>query len=340
MTVVVAVLAATAAAWWPGRAVARVPVTRALSARPPRPKPAHHSAIVAAVLIVAGIVALVLSGRSTLPLIVAGILATILGTLLLGPLAIRLFARAAGRAPIAVRLALRDLARYQARSGAALAAITLALGIAATIVILAAAEEKKSAAQPPNLSSRQIRVYTGAVKDGAIPVQTPAELDRMAARVRQLAADLDDAAVIPLRSAFQPGEPSQSLRGCPRPFLDSPFAASRHPNSRPSKGSSTSPRLPCSGTSESTARRSIRARTSWPIRACRPTSSSFPSSSRRGGTNTMCCRSRTSRESTAGSTSAGTPTVSCRPRSSRSTVFAATAGDRFRPGGSSSRVGL
>jgi putative ABC transport system permease protein len=53
MTVVVAVLAATAAAWWPGRAVARVPVTRALSARPPRPKPAHHSAIVAAVLIVA-----------------------------------------------------------------------------------------------------------------------------------------------------------------------------------------------------------------------------------------------------------------------------------------------
>jgi putative ABC transport system permease protein len=112
-----------------------------------------------------------------------------------------------------VRLALRDLARYQARSGAALAAITLALGIAATIVILAAAEEKKSAAQPPNLSSRQIRVYTGAVKDGAIPIQTPAELDRMAARVRQLAADLDGAAVIPLRSAFDPGEPSHVFEG-------------------------------------------------------------------------------------------------------------------------------
>ncbi len=125
LTVLVAVLAATAAAWWPGRAVARVPVTRALSARPPRPKPAHHSALVAAVLIVVGIGALVLSGRSTLPLIVAGIVATILGTLLLGPLAIRLVARAAGHAPIAVRLALRDLARYQARSGAALAAITL-----------------------------------------------------------------------------------------------------------------------------------------------------------------------------------------------------------------------
>jgi putative ABC transport system permease protein len=209
MTVVVAILAATAAAWWPGRAVARVPVTRALSARPPRPKPAHHSAIVAAMLIVAGIAALVLSDRSTRPLVIGGILATIFGTLLLGPLAIRLFVRAARHAPIAVRLALRDLARYQARSGAALAAITLALGIAATIVILAAAEEKQSAAEPPNLSSQQIRTYTGATPGPEhVAIQSPARLERMAGRVRQLAARLDDAAVIPLSNAYQPGERS------------------------------------------------------------------------------------------------------------------------------------
>jgi putative ABC transport system permease protein len=214
MTAVVAVLAATAAAWWPGRAVARVPVTRALSARPPRPKPAHHSAIVAAVLIAAGIGSLVLSNRDRAPLIVAGIVATILGSLLLGPLAIRLFARTAGHAPIAVRLALRDLARYQARSGAALAAITLALGIAATVVIIAAAEEKKQAGHAPNLSNRQIRVYTGPVKDpGAVPIQTPAELARMAARVHRLAADLDGATVIPLRSALEPGEKSRGFEG-------------------------------------------------------------------------------------------------------------------------------
>ncbi len=56
--VLVAVLGATAAAWWPGRAVARIPVTLALSARPPRPKATHHSTIVAAVLIAAGIAAL------------------------------------------------------------------------------------------------------------------------------------------------------------------------------------------------------------------------------------------------------------------------------------------
>jgi putative ABC transport system permease protein len=54
MVVLVAVLGAVAAAWWPGRAVARVPVMLALSARPPRPKPAHRSAILAVVLIAAG----------------------------------------------------------------------------------------------------------------------------------------------------------------------------------------------------------------------------------------------------------------------------------------------
>jgi putative ABC transport system permease protein len=201
-----AVVGATAAAWWPGRTVARLPVLLALSGRPPKPRPARHSAIAAAALIAVGIGCLALSGRDTPLLIIAGLLATILGALLLGPLAIRLFARAAGHAPIAARLALRDLARYQARSGAALAAITLALGIAATVVIIAAAEEKQSAGAPPNLSDSQVRVYTGATPEPEyVPIQTPAELERMAAGVRRLAADLGDAAVVPLHNAIRPG---------------------------------------------------------------------------------------------------------------------------------------
>ena len=214
MVVLVAVLGATAAAWWPGRAVARVPVTLALTARPPRPKPAHRSAVVAAVLIPAGFASLALSNRSSPPLIIAGIVATILGTLLLGPLAIRLVAQAAGRSPIAVRLALRDLARYQARSGSALAAITLALGIAAAVVIVAAAEEGKSASEPPNLSTRQIRVHAGPRSEpDFVAVLKAAELERMAVGVRRLAADLDDASVIPLHSARQPGEQPGTVDG-------------------------------------------------------------------------------------------------------------------------------
>ena len=201
-----AIVGASAAAWWPARAIARLPVVLTLSGRPPKPRPARHSAIAAAALIAVGIGCLVLSGRDNPLLIIAGLVATILGALLLGPLAIRLFARAAGHTPIAVRLALRDLARYQGRSSAALAAITLALGIAATVVIIAAAEERQAAGEPPNLSNRQIRVYTGETAEpDSVPIQTPAELERLAAGVRRLAADLDDAAVVPLHSAIQPG---------------------------------------------------------------------------------------------------------------------------------------
>ena len=213
MVVLLAILGATAAAWWPGRTVARLPTMLALSGRPPQPRPARHSAIAAAALITVGIGCLVLSDRDRVPLIIAGIVATILGTLLLGPIAIRIFSGAAGHAPIGTRLALRDLARYQARSGAALAAVTLALGIAAAVTVVAAAEEKKDddrmAAALPNLSDRQIRVYTGLTREPeliSLPLQTRAQLARSAASVRRIAAGLDRASVIPLQKAVRPGE--------------------------------------------------------------------------------------------------------------------------------------
>ena len=234
----------------------------------------------AAALIAVGIGCLALSDRDRVPLIIAGIVATILGTLLLGPLAIRIFSGAAGHAPIGTRLALRDLARYQARSGAALAAITLALGIAAAVTVTAAAEEKKDddrmAAELPNLSDRQIRVYTGPTQDPeliSLPLQTPAQLARSAARVRQIAAGLGQASVIPLRKAVQPGErPIVTFEG-DRALVAVGLAKRVEPESSgPGDRVSTSPRLPCSGTSASTPPRSTRARTSWPTRPFPPTS--------------------------------------------------------------------
>ncbi len=205
-TVLLAVLAAAVSAWWPGRAAARLPVVLALSGRPPRPRPARHSAIAAVALIAAGVGSLALSNRDEPLLIVAGIVATIIGGLLLGPLAIRIFSRLAGRVSIAPRLALRDLARYQARSGAALAAVTLALGIAASVVVVASAEAAKKAAEPPTLSDRQIRVYLGPSEAREFtPVDAPGQLERLAASVQQLAAQLDQATLVPLSDAVQPG---------------------------------------------------------------------------------------------------------------------------------------
>jgi putative ABC transport system permease protein len=205
-TVLAAILGATAAAWWPGRAVARLPVVLALSGRPPRPRPARHSALAAVVLIAIGIGCLALSDRKTEVLIVVGIVATILGALLLGPLAIRVFSGLAARVPIAPRLALRDLARYQARSGAALAAVTLALGIAATVVVIASAEAAKVANEPASLSDRQVRVYLGPPEDRKlIPLDARARLARLTPGARAIAAQLDRATLLPLRKAVEPG---------------------------------------------------------------------------------------------------------------------------------------
>jgi putative ABC transport system permease protein len=157
-------------------------------------------------LIVVGIGCLALSDRDHPALIVAGLVSSILGSLLLGPLAIRAFSVVAGRLSIAPRLALRDLARYQARSGAALAAVTLSLGIAAAVVVVASAEEAKLAKEPQSLSDRQIRIFLGPPDARELtPVDAPTRLGRLAAAVDGLAAKLDGATTTPLAKAVTPG---------------------------------------------------------------------------------------------------------------------------------------
>src|SRR3954469_11140915 len=120
----VAVLAPMAAAWWPARALARLPAAQALSARPPRPVPVRRSVWAAAGLVVAGLGSLAAADQTNALLICAGIVGVVLGLLLLSPLLVRALASMAAPMPFTSRLALRGLGRYQARSGAALAAIT------------------------------------------------------------------------------------------------------------------------------------------------------------------------------------------------------------------------
>ena len=208
-----AVVTATAAAWWPARAAARLPVTLALSARPPRPRPAHRPALLAALMIAAGVACLALANQTRPPLIIAGALAMTLGILLISPLAIRALAALGGRAPVAVRLALRDLARHQARSGAALAAISLALGITAAIIISSAAD--KTAASAGNLPDTQILVWIGQPAGGngpdgpVVPLRTPAQLGVLAAAVHQIAGPLHHPEVIALDMPVNPADKPQ-----------------------------------------------------------------------------------------------------------------------------------
>ena len=223
--VLLAVVTATAAAWWPARVVASIPITLAISGRPPRPRPAHRSAVVAGLLIVIGVVCLALAKptatngterpnefRSAVdapdpnaPLLITGTLSTALGILFISPLAIRALAARGKRWPIGARLAVRDLGRYQARSGAALAAISLSLGIAVTIAIVATAA--RYSADEGNLSDRQLLIRIGnlgGLADDHVPERTPAELRDLAAQVDRLAASLGHPALIALNMAVDP----------------------------------------------------------------------------------------------------------------------------------------
>jgi putative ABC transport system permease protein len=203
-----AVVTATAAAWWPARAVARIPITLALSARPPQPRPAHRSAVLAAALLAVGFGCIVRADQRSLPLTFAGTVATGLGILFASPLAIRVLGAAGVRLPVAARLALRDLARHQARAGAALAAISLALGIVVTIVVTATAAQYT--ADEGNLSNRQLLVRIGPVNEPLVPDRTPAQLRSLQTQVDRLVAPLGDPTVVPLEVAVDRTIPPES----------------------------------------------------------------------------------------------------------------------------------
>ncbi|MCW6004808.1 hypothetical protein K1W54_09440 [Micromonospora sp. CPCC 205371] len=216
--VLLAILTATAAAWRPARAAARVPITLALSSRPPRPKRVHRSAMAAALLLVPGIVSLQLAQRHNaaspneleiveVALIITGTLAIGFALLFVGPLAIRVLAAIGARLPVAPRLALRDLARHQARSSAALAAISVALAIPTATVVAARALEQTAA--EGNLSNRQLLIWMDA-PGLRVSDRTPAQLAAIEAQVRRYTATLANPTVIPLHIAIDPVEAPQA----------------------------------------------------------------------------------------------------------------------------------
>jgi putative ABC transport system permease protein len=216
-----AVVAGTAAAWWPARSVARVPAVRALSGRPPEPRPARRAAALAAIFAVAGVACLALGGDlvgetavnwTNAVLIVAGTVAVALGMLLACPLAIRGLAACAGRLPVAVRLAVGDLARHRARSSAALAAISLALAI--VVAIIASATAAQATSGEGNLADNQLLIRAAGVDGPFIP--EAAELDRLRAGVDRVAASLDSPRVTSLDVAIDPAAtPDPSFSGLP-----------------------------------------------------------------------------------------------------------------------------
>ncbi|HEY6275429.1 MAG TPA: FtsX-like permease family protein [Streptosporangiaceae bacterium] len=162
-----AVVATFFAASRPARAMARVPVVAALSGRPAPPKRTRRWTIPAGLVFL--FVGLVLLGDSAARggqgggqfFLVLGFVALMVALILLAPLTLLIVARIARWGPVSVRLALRDLARYRARSGSALGAISLGVLIAVVICVAATARYSNVLDYAgPNVTSNQLIVYT------------------------------------------------------------------------------------------------------------------------------------------------------------------------------------
>src|SRR6202042_3577809 len=123
------------------------------------------SALPGVVLFVIAAALLSYSGKSNgnggAPELLGGIVLLIVAIILLAPFCLVVLARLGRRAPIAVRLALRDLVRYRARSGSALSAISLGVFIAALVCVLTAQRYGNVLDYAgPNVASNQVIVYT------------------------------------------------------------------------------------------------------------------------------------------------------------------------------------
>ena len=205
-SMLLAVLTAVGAAWWPARAASRTSVVQALSGRPSRPQPASRFAASGTIIAGAGLVALAGADQTSPPLLVGGAAACVVGVLLFAPLAIRALAFVGRNAPVAIRVALRDLVRFQARSGAALGAATLAIGIAAAVTISAAASVTTDASAPYNLRADEIVLYLSpdAAHGGPVPDLDATHLEQRRVQVDAIASAVGSDGALELDKAIDP----------------------------------------------------------------------------------------------------------------------------------------
>ncbi|MGH3159347.1 MAG: ABC transporter permease, partial [Streptosporangiaceae bacterium] len=230
LAMVLAVIATYLAAARPARAIVRVPIVAALAGRPAAPKQVRRAAVpVGTGFLVLAFFLLGMAGAQVgvakggggggdMLQLVVGLLAVAVAVVLLSPATLSVLARFGSRAPIAVRLALRDLARYRARSGSALGAISLSVVIAGIVIVVTAGRFGNVLDYAgPNLTSNQLVIYTPNSPNGPAPtgqgsgppsggntasgvenVVTPRALTAMTAGAHAIAAALGSRQVIQL----------------------------------------------------------------------------------------------------------------------------------------------
>jgi putative ABC transport system permease protein len=238
VSMILAVLAAYVAAARPARAIARIPVATALSGHPPAPKPVRHLAVPFGLgLLALAFFLLGLAGsgiganaggngpgtqNAQLEEVLFGLVALVVAVVLLSPACLAVLARLGRWTPVMVRLALRDLGRYRARSGPALAAITLSVLIASIVGVVSAARFGDALDYVgPNLTSSQLVLYPPGHDDPNGPPPTAGQLAATRTTAQRIAASLGDRYLITLET------PSGSLQygGTGRGFSGNTYVA-------------------------------------------------------------------------------------------------------------------
>jgi putative ABC transport system permease protein len=214
ISMALAVIATYFAASRPAKAIAKIPIMAALAGRPPALRKARHLAIPVGIGFLVGAFLLLGaagagSGNSSGMLaVVFGFIGLAVAIVLLAPAFLGVVASAGRLAPIAVRLALRDLARYRARSGPALAAISLSTLIAVIICVASAARFGNVLDYAgPNLTSSQLVVYAPngpggqqICPGGCGPATPPVSMAQAQKVAKEIAADLGTTSMISLEN--------------------------------------------------------------------------------------------------------------------------------------------
>lgn len=211
--IVLAVVTSLLAARRPARNAARVPIVAALSGRPPEPqtlKKAHRTILPGALFLVGGLVCLFMSGGwggnsgSDSLFLLIGLVATIIGLFRLAPVTVALLAAVAGpRVPVSTRIALRDLVRYRARSGAALAATSFAVFLAMLICVIASVRFSNVLDYVgANVNSNQLIVYAHdrGPDSGSAQSLTQSELNALSKSVDSFAGSVNATSVLTLET--------------------------------------------------------------------------------------------------------------------------------------------
>jgi putative ABC transport system permease protein len=205
-----AVLAGTAAAWFPARFAGRVPPVEALDARVPGGPPPRHVSRLGILAIVLGCVIAAVGARpiNNVAVSLAGLALLLGGFVACSAAVVAAVEPLAPHLPLAGRVATRQAARNRSRAGPAVAAIAVALAVPVFVSSVALTTRGDDRAHwLPALGADQLqisRIGPGGGGSGQIEIRDPGSEQLPSAAVRAVLAAIPGAVAAPLRTAFVP----------------------------------------------------------------------------------------------------------------------------------------